>query len=401
MKIVLCITAACAIAAPALSQSGQPGSTSPFLQHTVATNSLSLLDSIINYDNWNSTSNAWNSAFKSVYAYDAYYKEESEFMYNRLGNTWQNVLRATNYTSDTNHNLLEKIYYSNVSGIWTESGKETYTYDGSNHMLTRLYQNYSGGLWINVTNTIYTYSGNNLASSTFQSWNTNAAAWDNLSRVSYTYNTNDRIISRVEETWTSGTWVNDHRNINYVYTGTELTAYETETWNTATAAYEPDTKTSCTYNGNHDLLNTLTVKWNTTMASWDNNVKEDFTYAANGTLSGFLGQAWDNVSATWKNMIKIQYYYRTGYVGVNESSTENSAFVMHPNPTSDCIKVSTSGNHRPSTVFIKDLSGKTVMTRETNQADHFSIDVRTLEAGLYFIELKNEQGSANQKFIKQ
>jgi hypothetical protein len=401
MKTFLFIVTACAIAAPVFSQSGQPGSASSFLQHTVATNSLSLLDSVIQYNNWSSTANNWTSAYKFTYSYNAHYKEEAEFEYYSSGSNWQSQFMAQNYTFDTNHNLVEKIKKRKIGSSSTLYSKQTYTYDGLNHMLTELEQNYSGGNWVNLNNLIYTYTGNNKTSYTSLSWNAGSAAWNNVSRILYTYNTNDQIISETEESWASGAWVNNTRNLNYVYTGSDLISYETERWNTTTSAYEPYWKTSNTYDANHRIQNGLIVIWNAATASWDNGYKLDYTYASNGTVSVFRGQTWDNASATWTNAIKIAYYYRTGYVGVNESSVENSAFALHPNPASDHITISTSANNGSSTVLITDLSGKTVLSYDTDQAGPFRINIQALQAGMYFMELRNEQGSANQKFIKQ
>lgn len=398
MKTLLLATA-CAIAAPVFSQSGQPGSTSSFLQNKVATNSLSLLDSSFYYSNWNSTSNDWNTALKSSYHYNAFYKQDAEYFYSRTGTTWKNTRKGVNYIFDTNHNMLERTYELLISGAWTEYYKEICTYDASNHLLTALLQDNSSGSLVDQNKMIYTYSGNNLTSQTFQIWNSSAGALVNSWRISNTYNTNDQVISLTVENWTSGTWVNDIRNVNYIYAGTDLTDFETETWNTSTMAYERNGKTSQTYDVNHRVQHSLTMKWNATTASWNNDFKTDYTYAANGTMSSAYRQVWDDTSAAWKNDFKGEYYYRTGYVGVNESSAENSAFEIHPNPATDRITVSISGKGSSSLV-ITDLSGKTVMTLEANQAGPFSVNIESLEAGLYFMELRNEQGAANRKFMK-
>jgi|GEM_PF-1595814 len=399
MKTLLFVTA-CAVSAPAFSQSGLPDSNSAFLQNTATTNTVRLLDSVINYNSWNSTTNGWNSALKSVYYYNAFYKEEAEYIYSLAGSIWQNSQMAVNYTYDANHNILQKIYDKNVGNIWSQDRRNTYTYDSSNNILTSLQQINSGGSWLNQSNIIYTYSGNHQTSYTYQSWNSGTATWDNVSRRFYIYNSNDTLISQTAETWSSGAWVNNTRSINYVYTGGDLTAYETESWNTSLSAYEPGWKTFNTYNTNHQILNSRSVKWNAITASWDNDQNNDFTYAPNGTIASLLLQTWNATLSGWQNQFKTLYYYRAGYVGLNEFSAEKSNLNISPNPCGDQLTLSLSGNEVFSSVIIRDLSGKTVLTYEPRQAGHFRIGVGELRPGMYFVEVNNEQGSSNAKFIK-
>ncbi len=396
----LLFVAACTVTAPVFSQSALPDGNSFFLQNAAATNTVSLLDSVINYNNWNSNSNDWNSAIKSIYYYNAFYKEEAEDMYTRMGTIWQHMQMAVNYTYDANHNILEKIYEKNVGNIWTQDRRNTYTYDGSNNLLTSLQQVNNGSAWVNQNYIIYTYSGNKQTSYTFQSWNTGTSTWDNVSRRFYIYNSNDTLISQTVEIWNSGAWVNSTRGSNYVYSGGDLIAYETETWNTSTSSYEPGWKTSNTYNTNHRVLNSRSVKWNAATSSWDNNQNNDFVYAPNGTIASNLLQIWDATSSIWKNQVKTLYYYRTGYVGLNEFSAEKRNLFISPNPCTDQLTLSVSGNEAMSTATVRDLSGKTVLTCETQQAEYLRIGVGALQPGMYFVEVRNEQGSFNGKFIK-
>ena len=398
MKIVLLATA-CAIAAPVFSQSTQHDGNFAFLQSTATTTMVSLMDSSFHYNTWNSTTNNWNSVLKYIYHYNAFDVQDGEFMYTLMGTSWKNTRNGINYMFDARHNLLERTYEQLVGGNWDIRSREICTYDASDNMLTRLQQENISGVWENKSNIIYTYTGNNMASYMHQTWNTSAGAWVNSVRYSYTYNTNDRIISQALETWTAGAWANNNRLVNFVYVGNELRSYETETWNTTSSAYEAYTKTSNTYDVNHYLLNSITVKWNATTASWDNFSRIDETYDAYGNIASISFQNWDNTSGNWVNAHKSTYFHKTGYVGVNDASSDKTAFAMHPNPASDRITVSISGEGS-SSLFITDVSGKTVMTLEANQAGPFSVNIESLEAGLYFMELRNEQGAVTRKFIK-
>lgn len=81
------------------------------------------------------------------------------------------------------------------------------------------------------------------------------------------------------------------------------------------------------------------------------------------------------------------------------SATEHLQGVqIFPNPTSGIVQVSLLSDLE--TYFtLSDISGK-IWRRATffNQTD---LDLSTLQAGIYFVELKNEQGRAIQKIVKE
>ncbi len=387
MKTVLFITATCTIAAPALSQSGQANDNFAFSQSSVTTNTISLMDSSFHYNNWNSTTNDWNSTLKYIYHYNALYVQDAESIYSRIGNTWKNTRNGINYVFDANNNMLERTYEQLVSGSWTDRSRETCTYDASNRLLTSLQEDKTPGFWINQNNIIYTYTGNKMASYTYQSWNTSTGAWDNMLRNTYTYNTNDQMTSVTQATWTAGAWVDYRRSINYVYTGTELTSYEAEIWNTTSSAYESSTKTSQTYDVNHDLLNSVTVKWNAATASWDNFLRIDYTHDTYGNIASLSYKDWNNTSGNWVNAHKSTYFHRTGYVGLNEHSAQGDPS-FHPNPVVNQLIVSAGADQQAE---ILSLEGKLVITATLTKGIN-TIDLTDLPKGIYLIRFDGKTG---------
>ena len=67
---------------------------------------------------------------------------------------------------------------------------------------------------------------------------------------------------------------------------------------------------------------------------------------------------------------------------------------MFPNPVTD--KLTITGEQ--GIVSLKDMNGRII--NSFNHNSHSTIDCSDLNAGVYFLELRNDQGSYTQKIIK-
>jgi hypothetical protein len=76
-----------------------------------------------------------------------------------------------------------------------------------------------------------------------------------------------------------------------------------------------------------------------------------------------------------------------------------SSLSLFPNPVSDMLTVNFEATSSTSVQLI-DLTGKVVRS-ETAQAGSVStqFDVNDLNAGVYFVNVKNAAGSTTQKFV--
>ena len=144
---------------------------------------------------------------------------------------------------------------------------------------------------------------------------------------------------------------------------------------------------------------------NATFTGAENPVFEEtldagYTLAAkivNVDLSSFKGQ---NVKIVFRHFNCTDIFY----MGVDDVEvTQNSLAVLnasknlvriYPNPTSDFIKIQNAG--KVDFVRIFDLSGKVV--KETKASE---IDVRSLPAGQYILNIHSGNEITSQKFIKK
>lgn len=76
-----------------------------------------------------------------------------------------------------------------------------------------------------------------------------------------------------------------------------------------------------------------------------------------------------------------------------EKKTNNIS--IHPNPANNILYVLNSNDLKEVTVF--DVNGKIILLQNQPTA----IDIANLNAGIYFIKIKTDQGEFSQKFIKE
>jgi hypothetical protein len=85
-------------------------------------------------------------------------------------------------------------------------------------------------------------------------------------------------------------------------------------------------------------------------------------------------------------------------VGLNDVDA-NNLFVMYPNPTSSLVELNFT-HQSNKTVTVTDAQGKVCMQYTSNQINQ-QIDVSTLNKGLYFVRVDDENGTSIKKLIKQ
>ncbi|ASS48534.1 MAG: hypothetical protein A3D31_07740 [Candidatus Fluviicola riflensis] len=83
-------------------------------------------------------------------------------------------------------------------------------------------------------------------------------------------------------------------------------------------------------------------------------------------------------------------YLEAGNLGLNEE--EKSSLFVYPNPAIDAATVRLKANETLKTLNLTDMNGRAIEVSYTNEANHVSLDLRNLDAGLYLVELQYESG---------
>lgn len=85
-------------------------------------------------------------------------------------------------------------------------------------------------------------------------------------------------------------------------------------------------------------------------------------------------------------------------LGVNEAFARK--FSIYPNPANNVLNISNNDNIVLNNVEINDINGRTIKTIEANNVSEIQINVAELSAGVYFLNINSDAGSAVKKIIK-
>ena len=87
-----------------------------------------------------------------------------------------------------------------------------------------------------------------------------------------------------------------------------------------------------------------------------------------------------------------------GSVGVEEEAQPDAVF--YPNPATDLVYVTIQNGYVINTVSVYNSLGQQVISQQANQYQ-FSIDLKGLEKGVYFVNIVNDHGSISKKIVKE
>ncbi len=92
--------------------------------------------------------------------------------------------------------------------------------------------------------------------------------------------------------------------------------------------------------------------------------------------------------------------FKVTTTGLNNAEFSASKFAMYPNPANDVVSISNTENILISGVTITDLNGRTVSSTQVSNVTEVQINVASLNAGVYFMNIASDTGDVVKKFIK-
>ncbi len=109
-----------------------------------------------------------------------------------------------------------------------------------------------------------------------------------------------------------------------------------------------------------------------------------------------------NVAVTAPNGCQISVGITIAHdVGINEFSI-NNLFSLSPNPASDQLTIHTSSHIRGTAIVsIMNVIGEIIQEEKLRWSGDMTINVKTLPAGIYFLQMKTENGIDTKRFVKE
>ena len=107
-----------------------------------------------------------------------------------------------------------------------------------------------------------------------------------------------------------------------------------------------------------------------------------------------------NIDATTSGIFKF-----TGMVGIDQAGAVNKNVTVFPNPASDLLTVNLNGlNGKQLLINVYNVVGEKVSSEkmQTGSPVYFKyLDLSSLKAGIYFVEVTDGNSKFTNKFIKQ
>ncbi|XZF13499.1 T9SS type A sorting domain-containing protein [Chitinophagaceae bacterium MMS25-I14] len=346
---------------------------------------------------WNTTSNTWDTASRSLYSYTGSNPTETISQgWNSATHTWSNSIRDS--FSYSGNNLVLSVRQQWGNSTWQNVTRFSYTYSGSNRTSIKN-EGWSSGSWHNSELYTYTYSGNNQTEELDQSWRTDSNIWRNNNRISYTY-LGSNMLSKTEQTWNiyNGGWDNQIEYI-YTYNGTNCTSMTSLQWNADSVKWYNYQRALYPHTGSN-LDSIISQQWHGFDSTWNNMWSRAFLHDASGNVTTAYSCLWSGsgwVLAPGFNEAKINYYYElySTNVATMQNNIGNASLFPNPVTGSQAYLNYYTGEVTPCNIQLLNMAGQVLyQTSEPGSiGDHMiSIPVGTLPHGLYFVEMHNKAG---------
>jgi hypothetical protein len=321
-------------------------------------------------ENWNNG----NWQVTSGYRYDRTYNDqghEIEFKGSNFSNgVWEDSYKFV-YIYDDKGNKIEYSYFNWKDGVWDKRAEYNFTYHDSISSPT----SYTGLMYDNNLEVArykndYIFDEKDRTSGyIFYNFIYTDSSWAITSRANYVYDENGGYVN-TSERFTDSVWVLSHRSSIYInshknFTGIKSESYIDQQWK---ITYE--SQYLYTYNDNNDIVEQIYRDWdyqNKVVKNASKDVYSDFQYF---TVAG----AADKITK-----LKV------------------SAF---PNPTTGLLTI--QGETTENTELqINDLTGRLVVSKELSFGNSHQLDLSTVPAGIYILNIKSSKGVYSSKIVKQ
>ncbi|MFI5204747.1 MAG: T9SS type A sorting domain-containing protein, partial [Flavobacteriales bacterium] len=87
-------------------------------------------------------------------------------------------------------------------------------------------------------------------------------------------------------------------------------------------------------------------------------------------------------------------------VGVDNIVADNNQALIYPNPASEQLNIVTKNNEILKRVYMYDSQGKLVFTKEMKNEQNLSVNVNSLNPGVYYVRIEcNEHIYSSKKVV--
>lgn len=394
--------------------------------------SIVYIDSIF-YLTWNSDIGNWERQQKYSFTYDTSGNTVTEFEHCWQNGKWEPDIK-TNY-SYNGSNLIQKIKFEwdSYMEFWQEIQKRALSYSGEKliqtdiDMWSFLYEDW-------YDDSIYTYTYNSIgkrAEQIEEYWHVPLNSWFNRWKFNYSYNTDSLLKQKIKYDWdldlilwkgilqnfysydsigrliedlqqsqdlNSYVWINNIlRNYNYNNQGL-ISEFIASDWYEDGAFWIQNTKYTYLYNSEGKLTKRQRHWFDHDISIWENFELVLNNYTDDGYLTSTTIQIWNSTNNTWQNTERYYYFYSPAS-SIFEIAETNSVSV-YPNPATSILKLSATGIHDRSSIYLFDNLGRLkVRVQDIFLNEETTLEVSDLPRGIYLLIIETGNGRIVRKVI--
>jgi len=395
------------------------------------------IDSLYLY-NWSNGLNNWdtNNFTKELFTYNNKGAKETKLLrLNGDGTTWVNFYQFDK-TYDTNNNLLKNSQqnWDSSTSSWIDMHKYEYQFDVSNNEIEDIHSLFYSSVWNLSTKSNSTYGSDGVVSKISQTYS--GGSFVNNKKYSYSYE-NAKVDTLLTQKWDSPTsfWQNEERTI-YTYTGSLVTGEDVIRYNIGNGNWNNYifTKYTYTYNADGNILTSVKQLWNASAGELKdveknfhsytngnltelineecsistgictNNFRYTQTFDSNNNITEKIFDDWITATNSWKGTLKWVYFLSDVHafsLHVDFQKTTNST--IYPNPIKDVLHLSFSSPIKENTsIEVYDLNSKLVLKKQLQKnSSVINIPFQKQAKGIYFVRIYENSKVETFKVIKQ
>lgn len=347
-------------------------------------------------DSWDG--NSWVNAFKSTYTFnsDCFPIEILGQFYNE--GTLENSSLVTIIYNSSDQPAVQWIYqiWDSGTATWINTQKTEFTEDGEKIIQTTDYYWVSGS-WQLFSRSVFSYNSSGLSTDiTNQNWDNSNGIWVNLSRTEILHDSENREEISTSFNWNTIAmiWEKDSKQTIIYINSTDLySSVTTDTWNID--QWVNNSLATYTYDANNYLIEYLSTDWDATSMNYLNYVRMLYTNNSEGYPTTIMGQLWDSSTSSWLNLSRDRRTY-PDCLSLTVLDFEKVEFKVFPNPAIEKVFVNSTVK---TTYILSNINGQLLKKGTLIQGVNI-INVSHLPNGLYFINIKMDNGNVIKKIIR-
>ena len=129
------------------------------------------------------------------------------------------------------------------------------------------------------------------------------------------------------------------------------------------------------------------------MGKGNSSVKTDYAYTDANAPAGTNYYRLKQVDRDGK-------YAYSNVIGI-DNALFSTAFTVYPNPVADFVTINNAKAFKSAAVKVVDITGKSVYAKSNISGSQFTVDLTTLKAGLYFVQISNDNEVNVVKILKK